>query len=310
MKHNYKLTIILLAMFIVTQLLGLYIVNFYMSDGIQLPYGFNEQQNIEKTSNFYTQFLTSFIISFIIALLILFFLMKLKSMWFIRIWFFIVISLALGISINILTIKLNLIYPSLIALIIGLVFAYFKIFKKNIILHNLTELLIYPGIAAIFVAMLNLKTIIILLIIISLYDAWAVWHSGFMQKMAKFQINKVGIFGGFFIPYASKKIKAKIEMLKLKYKNHKIPMTIAKKNNLKVNLAILGGGDIVFPIIASGVFLKTFHSFPASLCVIAGATLALLYLFIFGEKKKFYPAMPYLTVGIFLGMIAGYLIFI
>jgi len=51
---------------------------------------------------------------------------------------------------------------------------------------------------------------------------WAVWHSGIMQKMAKYQINKLNIFSGFFIPYANKKTKQKIKLLKEKYKNKKI----------------------------------------------------------------------------------------
>jgi presenilin-like A22 family membrane protease len=96
----------------------------------------------------------------------------------------------------------------------------------------------------------------------------------------------------------------------MKYKNNKIPENIIKKNNIKINLAILGGGDIVFPIVAAGVFLKTFGNVWASLAVTLFASLALLYLFMFAEKKKFYPAMPYLTAGILLGMTIGWLLFI
>jgi presenilin-like A22 family membrane protease len=297
-------------MFILAQLLGLYVINHYTSDNIKLPYGFDNQGQIQKDTSFSSQFLASFIFSFIIALVIIFFLMKTKSIWFIRIWFFIVIILATSVTLNIFAIKLHIIFPSIIALILGLILAYFKVFKKNTLVHNLTELLIYPGIAAIFATMLNLTTIIILLILISIYDIWAVWHSGIMQKMAKFQISQVGIFGGFFIPYANKKIREKIEFLKMKYKNNKIPENIIKKNNIKINLAILGGGDIVFPIVAAGVFLKTFGNVWASLAVTLFASLALLYLFMFAEKKKFYPAMPYLTAGILLGMTIGWLLFI
>jgi presenilin-like A22 family membrane protease len=170
--------------------------------------------------------------------------------------------------------------------------------------------MIYPGIAAIFISMLNLTTTIILLILISVYDIWAVWHSGIMQKMAKFQMNSVGVFSGFFIPYATKAVKEKIKLLKMKYKNIKIPENIIKKNNIKINLAILGGGDVIFPIISAGVFMKTFHNLSATLTVTLFASLALLYLFMFAKKRKYYPAMPYLTSGIFLGMLIGWLVFI
>ena len=303
MKHNIKITIILLAMFIATQLIGLYVVNFYMADGTSVPYGFDNQSTYEPW-----QMLISFAISLTIAIFLILLLMRIQSVWMMRAWFFIVIAIALGITTTVLTTKLNLIYPSVFALLLGIIFAYLKVFRRNIFVHNITELLIYPGIAAIFVAMFNLPMTIILLILISVYDIWAVWHSGVMQKMAKFQINNVGVFSGFFIPYASKKIKEKIALLKLKYKNQKIPEKAIKKQKIKVSLAILGGGDVIFPIIAAGVFLKTFHNVYAALCVTLFSALALLYLFVFAKKKKFYPAMPYLTTGIFIGMLIGWLL--
>ncbi len=126
---------------------------------------------------------------------------------------------------------------------------------------------------------------------------WAVWHSQIMQKMAKFQINKLRIFTGFFVPYISKKTRQRIKKMK---------KSELKKKKIKVNVAILGGGDIVFSIIAAGVLLKTLGLFSA-LFVVAGATLGLGYLFFFSEKKKFYPAMPFITIGIFVGIILSYL---
>ena len=81
-----------------------------------------------------------------------------------------------------------------------------------------------------------------------------------------------------------------------------------KNKKIKVNVAILGGGDVIFPIIAAGVMLKTLGIW-AALLVILGAVLGLGYLFFFAKKKKFYPAMPFITAGIFLGGALAYLIF-
>ena len=53
--------------------------------------------------------------------------------------------------------------------------------------------------------MFILKTVIILLVVISIYDMWAVWKSGIMQKMAKYQMDELKIFSGFYVPYASKR---------------------------------------------------------------------------------------------------------
>ena len=296
MKHNIKITIILIAMFIVTQLLGLYVVNHYLVQDNELPYGMKPPV-AEQESDFYTSFLPSIIIAFVIAISLLFLLTKFNAEFILKLWFFIVVIIALGISFSSFISSIK--YAPLFVLILAIPLAFIKIYKRNLLVHNITELFIYPGIAAVFVPILNIWTVVILLILISIYDMWAVWHSGIMQKMAKYQINTLKIFSGFFIPYASKRVKEKIKNMK---------KSELKKGKIKINLAILGGGDVIFPIITSGVVFKTLGLGPA-LLVLLGATCGLLYLFVKAEKKKFYPAMPFITIGIFIGMILGYLVF-
>jgi len=117
-----------------------------------------------------------------------------------------------------------------------------------------------------------------------------------MQKMAKYQMDKVGVLAGFFIPHASKGVRSKIKKMSKKE---------LKKSKIKVNVAILGGGDVVFPIIAAGVVMNLWGILPA-ISVIVGATLGLFTLFVLAKKKKFYPAMPFISAGIFFGMAVGY----
>lgn len=312
MKHNLKITIILLAMFVITQFIGLYVVHHYQSEDNALPYGM-ETPDVKDQGEF-NQIFISIIFAFIIAISLLFFLTKFKAEFILKLWFFIVVMIALGISLNSIIPEFK--YSSIIILLVILPLAFIKIYRKEFLVHNITELFIYPGIAAVFVPILNIYTIIVLLILISIYDMWAVWHSGIMQKMAKYQIDKLNIFSGFFIPYADEKTRKKIKLLREKMKNKKISKKDAKSKKFKVNVAILGGGDVIFPIIAAGVALKTFgftaiagFNIPvASLLVILGATLGVSYLFFFAEKKKFYPAMPYITAGIFTGMLVSYLV--
>ena len=292
MKHKITIILILLGMFLVTQFIGLYVVNHYSQN--TLPYGMDPPKDIDPVS-----FFPSIIIAFIIAIALFFLLTKFKVEFILKLWFFVVIVLALGISINSFLPKFQ--YLPVIALIIALPFALIKVFNRNILVHNTTELFIYPGIAAIFVPLLNIWTMILLLILISVYDMWAVWKSKIMQKMAKYQINTLKIFSGFFIPYLSKKQGQMIR--NLKDKKSKL-----NKKKIKVNVAILGGGDVIFPIIAGGVMLKTLGIWSA-IFVILGAALGLTYLLFFSEKKKFYPAMPYITAGIFLGMLISVILF-
>jgi len=310
MKHKLSLTLILLAMFLITQFIGLGVIKAYsptqqlivnpetgQRENItlqqDLPYGMQPPEEIDAGPT-----LVSIIIAFIIAISIILILSKYKWKFLIRAWFFVVVALALGIAFNAF-LKNYLANAHLIVLAFAIPLAFIKIYRPNILVHNFTELLIYPGIAAVFVSILNIWTIIILLILISIYDMWAVWYSGIMQKMAKFQMKELKIFGGFLIPSISKKMREKIKKLK------KLKKLKGKK--IRISLAILGGGDVVFPIITAGVFFRAFGLIPA-LFIITGAFLGLLFLFIKSEKKKFYPAMPFITTGIFLGMLLSYLI--
>jgi presenilin-like A22 family membrane protease len=305
MKHNVKITIIILTMFLITQFIGLYVVDTYAKQKVldgevtqinatkSLPYGMEmpEEESMDYKGN-----ILSIVISLIIAISILYLLTHVRAKVFLKGWFFFVTTIALGISFYAIIPKWQ--YGSWISLIIAIPLAFTKIYKRNFFSHNISELLVYPGIAAVFVPLLNIKTVLILLGVISVYDAWAVWRSKIMQKMAKYQMNELKIFSGFYIPYASKKQKEKIKKMK---------ESEIKKNGVKVNVAILGGGDVIFPIITAGVVMKFLGLWPA-IFVIFGALLGLGSLLFLSEKKKFYPAMPFITGGIIFAMILSWLL--
>lgn len=307
MKHSLKIVILLLVMFFVTQLIGLVVVNVYAAHNDSIPYGMSPPKDITPTTS-----LVSIIFAIAFAAALMLILMRFKTELFLRLWFFLVIILALGISVNAIffstplsTIILDfqifsMSASSFIALLIALPLAFLKVFKRSILVHNLTELLIYPGIAVIFVPLLNIWTVALLLIFISLYDMYAVWHAGFMQKMAKYQIKNLKIFSGFLIPYFGKKEKDMLKNIR------NLSPKKLKTKKIKVNVAILGGGDIVFPIILAGVVLRQLGLLSA-LAISLGATLALGFLFYLSKKGKFYPAMPFISMGCFIALGLAYL---
>jgi presenilin-like A22 family membrane protease len=315
MKHNAKITIIILVMFLLTQFIGLYVINTYSTQKViggeitkvnatkTLPYGM-EIPEIEEEKDYSTN-LYSILISFIIAIALIFTLTRFKAKYVLKTWFFLVTILALGITFTSLIPVIK--YGSLIALVIAIPLAIGKIYGRHFLAHNFSELLIYPGIAAVFVPLLNLTSIIVLLILISIYDMWAVWKSGIMQKMAKFQMNELKIFGGFYVPYASKAQRQKIKKVKQQIKEKKLTKIEANNKSMKINVAILGGGDVIFPLITAGVILKTWGVFPA-IGIIFGALIGLGFLLVFSNKKKFYPAMPFICSGVFLAMLISWLI--
>lgn len=285
-------------MFILTQLIGILVAQFYFTHA--LPYGLNS--SISQTQASAPSFI-SIILAFILAIAIFFVLIKFKVKTAIRIWFFAVIIIALGVSFSVFLFQIfgnSFKILSLFALVLALPIALSKIYSRNILSHNISELFIYPGIAILFIPLLNVLYLSILLVLISLYYMWAVLRSGIMQKMAKYQMKELKVFSGFFVPYLTAEQRKR--------------MTIAKKSGskdkkIKVNVAILGGGDVVFPIIASGVLMKVFNNVWAPLIVVAGALLGLGLLLIFSQKKKFYPAMPFISIGIFIAIGVCYLVF-
>lgn len=305
MKHTIQITLILLGMFLLAQLIGIAVVNSYSPQIVQsvsengtltnqtiynLPPWFEPPQSNSPSNN-----LVSIIFAVALGVILILLLMKFKAEVVLRWWFFIVIILAMGVTFNAILFSLQ--YSYLIALIIALPLAIWKVFRRNLIIHNITELLIYPGLAAAITPLFNILTIVIFFIFLSIYDIYAVWHAGFMQKMAKYQINQVKVFSGFFIPYLNPKDRALIKNAKNK----------KSKKKVKVNVGILGGGDIVFPIILAGVVLSTFGLLYA-LIISLGATIALGILFYYSEKGKFYPAMPFISAGCFIALGLVYLI--
>ena len=117
MKHNVKITIILLAMFVLTQFIGIYVVGFYspikIVDGVSvnvsapvLPFGL-ETPELKEKSEFNYAFV-SVVIAFMIAISLLLLLSKLNAEFFVRLWFFLVIVISLVIAFNVLSYEIGL----------------------------------------------------------------------------------------------------------------------------------------------------------------------------------------------------------
>jgi presenilin-like A22 family membrane protease len=213
----------------------------------------------------------------LIGTIVVLLLMRWQKVMIWKVWYFIAVLAGLYIAIAAFV-------PQLIAFIAALVLAVFKIVRPKLIIHNLTEILIYGGLAAIFVPLLSVASAAILLILLSAYDAYAVWQSKHMIKMAKFQASS-GIFAGLLVPYKTKKVPARIA---------------APKMQKGARVAVLGGGDIAFPLIFTGTVMQS-SGFWLSLLVVPATAASLFLLFYYGKKDRFYPAMPYLTVGCFVG---------
>jgi len=292
MKHTWNVTILLIIFFFVTQIIGLFIINGYINhkESIETgaivanPLPLVERPEVEESTSWVLIF-SAIIVGTIIALLII--KLKLFAMW--KLWFFISVWFCLSVAFFAFT-------SLYIALGVALLLTILKVYRSNIYVHNLSEMFIYGGLAAIFVFFMDITSAFILLILISLYDMFSVWQSKHMIKLAEFQTSQK-LFAGVFIPYELPK--------KPKHKAKK-----GKKVEVAVKSAILGGGDIGFPLIFSGVVFKGLvlvNSLPAAFfktfIISVTTSIALLWLFIKAEKDRYYPAMPFVSIGCLIGYI-------
>ena len=297
MKHSVEVTIILVCLFLAAQFMGLFVTNRYMESvevseegEVNVTWGQLpsiagvpiERPKVEPSKSVWL-----IMTAIIIGTVLLLFLIRLQHDVLWRLWFF----MAVGIC---LTISFGAFIASTAAFLLGFFLAYLKVFRPSLVIQNLTEVFVYGGLAAIFVPILNKTSVILLLVFISIYDMYAVWKSKHMIKLAKFQ-TKARIFAGMLIPYGMPKIKKGKKAKKGKGKQ--------KVKKIKIKTAILGGGDVGFPLLFAGVIMKSVGLWKAMIIPVFVA-IALLGLLTYGKKNRFYPAMPFLSIGCFVGYAA------
>ena len=305
MKHDLKVTIILIAIFLLAQVVGLFLVKTSLpqikcedtSCAPTYPEDISAQKGFIGT--------LQIIVGVAIGTAALLLIAKYRKVGLWKTWFFIAVSLSIFFA-------LRVIMPEIIALLIGLGIAGWKLWRPNIYIYNIAEILVYSGLAVIIVPFLKLYWMLALLGLISIYDYIAVWRSGHMVTMAKF-ITESNAFAGIVVPYDHKKKKVIAHMKQAKTK---------KKSSAKQ--AILGGGDIAFPLLFAGIFLEERASmlvskglshvaavnsaFWVALVISLFAGIAVSWLLLAAKKDKFYPAMPFITAGCVVGWLVTFLI--
>lgn len=288
MKYDIKIISLLVSFFFISQIVGLYIV--YTDMQVRIVDGKTEIVHSETIVGPRPEFygIQTFIwifSSILITTGLVLILMKFEKVDWIKILIFtacfITISVTLGVFI-----------ASSLAFLFAFILAFIKIFKPNVMTHNLTEMLIYSGLALIIVPLFDLTWMIALLVFISVYDVYAVFKSKHMVKMAVFQANSK-MFTGLLIPL--KRVKRSIKT--------------GKKKTEVLTEAIVGSGDVAFPLLFSGVVMERMITggiikeiaFVKTLIIPVIVSIILFILLMKGRKGKFYPGMPFITAGCILG---------
>ena len=310
MKHTWTVTLMLIAFFILAQVVGLWLINLESHVGFdaktnQTVITYNDTAVGARPETTGSGSLIYILIAVAIGTCLVLVIVKFGKVNIWKTWFFLAVWMAMSVSIGAL-IKAKLFWDYDIALSIGLILSFWKIFRPNIIVHNLTEVLMYAGIGLIIVPIFDVTWALVLLLIISVYDMYAVWHSKHMVKMAKFQ-TKSNVFAGLMIPYNP--VKKLPGLASEAHATGKSAKKVRATSAGSPKTAILGGGDIAFPMIFIGTVMNglIIHGLSKSLAflqssiIIVTAAVSLLLLFIYAKKGKFYPAMPFLTAGCLVG---------
>ncbi|MFH1978148.1 MAG: presenilin family intramembrane aspartyl protease [Candidatus Aenigmatarchaeota archaeon] len=303
MKHNAKVVAALVSLFFIAQLFGLFVVSQEINVSVTPTGEYNVTYDETaigprpEVSGFESFLLVAVSILIGTGLILLFVKLGTVKLW--KAMFFLAVFITI-------TVSLGVFISTTIAMIIAAGLALLKVFKSNVYVHNLTEVLMYAGIALIFVPIFTIEWIIALLLVISVYDFYAVFKSKHMVSIAEFQTQS-NVFAGLSIPYT---IKTKTGKLKKKIKQTKTKAQTAVKEKVEVVEAILGGGDIAFPLLFAGVVMEGLIrtgglskeiAFAKALIIPIVVTIFLIGLFMYGKKGKYYPAMPVLTAGSLLG---------
>ena len=174
MKHNIKVTLIIVSMFIIAQFIGLLVVSNYdtyfgKTSQTLIANGTISNQTIPDMSIIrdnlppqteietpvdYVTILSSIIVAIIFAVILFLLLSRVRANILIKIWFTFVVFLCLSIALSLILYPLFGLNPILlfgkkislaeiIAVPIAIAFTYLKIFRRNMLAHNFSELFIY-----------------------------------------------------------------------------------------------------------------------------------------------------------------------
>lgn len=314
MKHSKQVLLIFLGLFFLSQVIGLFLI--FLSSDVVVSVDEETQEQVtevvftntsvgERPDIEGSQTLLAIAFGVFFGTVVLLLLSKFNKVNIWKHWFFFASIITMSVSFGVLFGNF------LFAWVLAFVLAVWKVYKSNTLIHNLTELFIYPGIALLIAPLLNVFYAFLLLVLISIYDAYAVWKSKHMVTMAKFA-RGANLFPGLAVSY-NKKTGGVVSKTKVATSSKKASR---KAKSGDVVTGILGGGDIAFPLIFSSVFLifllgqgfsagvAFFYAFLISFF----AGVALLLLFLYGKKDRFYPAMPYISAGCFFGYLISLLL--
>lgn len=262
-----RVMLLLIALFMSVQALGLYVGSQLISAGISV---------VENPEDVSTSGLLFVYILATTALVIL--IIKYKK-WLLRVLEAFAIFFASGV-----------VFETLIGapgLALAAALTAYKVLRPSLLSQNLALVFSVAGAGAVLGASLGIMPVIVFMLLLAAYDFISVFVTKHMVYMAK-EITKTPMAFTAALPYTPSPAEAR-------------KAGIAKK----AHVFQLGGGDLVIPLVFSVSVLHS-YGLRAAMFAELGAAVALVLLFLSVMKKpKALPALPPITAGALLGFLIG-----
>ncbi len=272
-----KTAFAIVAIFLATQLLGLYVGVQYLAEmeAGEMPPVFEDPDNI---SNSFMLFI--YIIVSTVAILMV------VKFWkpSVRVLEAIVVFFSSWITFDFL-VPVGIWYFSL-GFFLAIALTAWKALRPTILSQNVAAMVSGAGAAALLGASFGVVPSLVFLVLLCVYDFISVFVTKHMITLAK-ELTKRPMAFTIASPH--------------KFKRAKFFGPKGHKKRKKIHVFQLGVGDIVIPLMFSISLLRDF-TIVSSLLTIAGSTIALLMLIYHMSKHpRPLPALPFITVGTLMG---------
>lgn len=174
-------------------------------------------------------------------------------------------------------------FGSFFAIFLVLIFLFFWTKNPPVWFHNFLIILSVAGIGAVVGISLSPSLALILLLVLSVYDFFAVFKFKFPQKIIKAAHETQAVLG-IFLPQ--------------NFSGLFFPLKKIKIGDKSQNFFVLGAGDIIFPLIMSASFLP--QGIEKSFLIVFFSFLGIIFSFLLFLKLGKKPLPALIPIGFFL----------
>ena len=275
-----RLLLSMLSLFMLAQLLGIFTGITILADMYQNPYVEELVVTADTEEPMNALFLITYILLGAALMIVLIRLFKAYPIVFILMELVLISTASSIVFYAVLRLLLGYEISTLIAIVMGLVFAALKMVLPG--LKNAAAVLATAGVGVIFGISLGLIPLIVFLILLSIYDYLSVFATRHMVELANFVIKKNLAFT----------VTAKAPPVREGEKERRID---------------LGTGDMIAPIMLE-VSALSFNPV-ATVFVFFGAMISLaLFLILVWKKKMVLPALPPIVLGMTASLLLGFIL--